>query len=174
MATVPQPVHRFGVRGSLAALVSTRQAGLPVDVTLVVVRAALAWVFIYYGAQKLFGTFNGAGIHQTALFMADTANLRPGTFFAVLSGVIEFGGAILLALGLGTRLAGVALFGDMVMAMITVTWVHGLHPAKTPPGYELNVALAALALVVAVLGAGRFSADALVERRVVAMGRRSA
>jgi putative oxidoreductase len=158
----------------LAALVSTRQAGLPVDVTLVAVRAALAWVFIYYGAQKLFGTFNGAGVHQTALFMADTAHLRPGTFFAVLSGVIEFGGAIALALGLGARLAGVALFGDMVMAMITVTWVHGLHPAKTPPGYELNVALAALALVVAVLGAGRFSADALVERRVVAMGRTSA
>ena len=40
---------------------------------------------------------------------------------------------------------GVAMFGDMVMAMITVTWVHGLHPVKTPPGYELNVALAALA-----------------------------
>jgi putative oxidoreductase len=158
----------------LATVVSTRQAGLPVDITLVAVRVALAWVFIYYGAQKLFGTFNGAGIHQTALFMSNTAHLRPGTFFAVLSGVIEFGGAIALVLGLGTRLAGVALVGDMVMAMITVTWVHGLHPVKTPPGYELNLALAALALVVALLGAGRFSADALVERRVVAMGKRSA
>jgi putative oxidoreductase len=153
----------------LATLVSTRQTGLPVDITLVAVRAALAWVFIYYGAQKLFGTFNGAGIHQTALFMSNTAHLRPGTFFAVLSGVIEFGGAIALVLGLGTRLAGVAMFGDMVMAMITVTWVHGLHPAKTPPGYELNLALAALALVVALLGAGRFSADAVIERRLVAM-----
>ena len=61
-----------------------------------------------------------------------------------------------------------------VMAMITITCVHGLHPAKTPPGYELNLALAALALVVALLGAGRFSADALAERRLTAIGRGSA
>ncbi|HEX2786000.1 MAG TPA: DoxX family protein [Ilumatobacteraceae bacterium] len=168
MATA-QPAHQPRVRAWLATLVSTRKADLPVDVTLAAVRAALAWIFVVYGAQKLFGTFNGAGIHQTSLFMANTAHLRPGGFFAVLSGVTEFGGAIALTLGLGTRLAGLALFGDMVMAMITVTWTHGLHQA-TPPGYELNVALAGLALVTALLGAGRFSADALVERRLVATG----
>jgi hypothetical protein len=38
----------------------------------------------------------------------------------------------------------------------------------------LNVALGVLALVVTLLGAGRFSADALIEQRVVAMGRSSA
>ena len=96
-----------------------------------------------------------------------------GRLLAVVGGVIEFGGAIAVALGLGARLAGLALFGDMVMAMITVTWVQGLHQA-TPPGYELNVALAALALVVALLGAGRFSVDALAERRLVATGEGSA
>jgi putative oxidoreductase len=174
MATDAKPLRQSRVRAWLAAVVSTRKTALPADVALIAVRAALSWIFIYYGAQKLFGTFDGPGIHQTALFMSNTAHLRPGIFFAVLSGVIEFGGAIALALGLGARLAGAALVGDMVMAMITVTWVHGLHPAKTPPGYELNVALAVLALVVALLGAGRFSADALVERRVVAMGERSA
>ena len=112
-------------------------------------RIALAWIFIYYGAGKLFGWFNGPGIHQTAVFMADTAHLNPGGFFAVLGGVIEFGGAIAVALGLGARLAGLALFGDMVIAMITVTWANGINSEKLPPGYELNVALAALALVVA-------------------------
>ena len=143
MTTTTQTVHEPGVRKWLAAVVSTRKAELPIDVTLVAVRAALAWIFVVYGAQKLFGTFNGPGIHQTSLFMADTAGLSPGGFFAVLSGVIEFGGAIALALGLGARIAGLALFGDMVIAMITVTWAHGLHQA-TSPGYELNVALAAL------------------------------
>jgi putative oxidoreductase len=166
-------VNQPGVRAWLAAVVRTRKADLPVDLALVAVRAALAWIFIVYGAQKLFGTFNGAGIHQTSLFMADTAGLRPGGFFAVLSGVIEFGGAIALGLGLGTRLAGLALFGDMMMAMITVTWVQGLHQA-TPPGYELNVAVGALGLVAALLGAGRFSVDALAERRLVATGEGSA
>ena len=172
MATA-QAVHQSRVRAWSAALVSTPKADLPVDVTLVGVRAALAWIFTVYGAQKLFGTFNGPGIHQTSLFMANTAHLRPGGLFAVLGGLIEFGGAIALAFGLGTRIAGLALFGDMVMAMITVTWAQGLHQA-TPPGYELNVAVAALALVVALLGAGRYSVDALVDRRISAMGTDSA
>ncbi|MGZ4791418.1 MAG: DoxX family protein [Ilumatobacteraceae bacterium] len=172
MATA-QPVHQPGIRAWLAAVVRTRKADLPVDLALVAVRAALAWIFIVYGAQKLFGTFNGPGIHETSLFMADTAGLHPGGFFAVLGGVTEFGGAIALALGLGTRIAGLALFGDMVMAMITVTWAQGLHQA-TPPGYELNVAVAALGLVVALLGAGRYSLDALAERRLVSTGEASA
>ena len=60
---------------------------------------------------------------------------------------------------------GIALFGDMVMAMITVTWATGINSHTAPPGYQLNLALAGLALVVAFLGSGRFSLDAEVERR---------
>jgi putative oxidoreductase len=76
---------------------------------------------------------------------------------------------VLLILGLGARLAGLALFGDMVMAMITVTWVNGINSESLTPGYELNLALAVLALVVAVFGAGRLSLDALAERGVAAV-----
>jgi putative oxidoreductase len=148
-------------------LFGTTSAGLAVDVALLVVRIALAWVFIYYGAAKLFGAFPGAGphgIHQTALFMAHTAHLRPGEFFAVLAGVIEFSGGIAMALGLCTRLAGLALFGDMVLAMITVTWATGINSANAPPGYQLNLALAALALAAALTGAGELSIDAVIAR----------
>ncbi len=167
--TAAQPTQASRGRPWPALLFTTRPSSRSVDLALVVVRVALAWIFFVYGAQKLFGWFNGPGVHQTSLFMADTAGLHPGGFFAVLGGVIELGGAIAVALGLVTRLAGLALFGDMVMAMITVTWAEGLHQA-TPPGYELNVALAALGLVVALLGAGRYSLDALVERRLVSPG----
>src|SRR5664279_4176390 len=151
----------------LRLLFETTSAGLPVDVALLVVRIALAWVFIYYGAAKLFGAFPGAGphgIHQTALYMSQSAHLRPGEFFAVLAGLVEFGGGIAMALGFCTRLAGLALFGDMVLAMITVTWVTGINSANAPPGYQLNLALAVLALVGALTGAGRFSIDALIAR----------
>ena len=142
------------------------------DVALLVVRIALAWVFIYYGAAKLFGAFPGAGphgIHQTALYMSQTAHLRPGELFALLAGLIEFGGGIAMALGFCTRLAGLALFGDMVMATVTVTWATGLNSATSPPGYQLNLALGALALAAALVGAGRYSIDALISR---ALGRR--
>jgi putative oxidoreductase len=81
-------------------------------------------------------------------------------------GLVEFGSAILLALGLGSRLAGIALFGDMVLATITVTWATGIASTNPTPGYQLNIALAVLGLVVAVFGSGRFGFDALIERRL--------
>jgi putative oxidoreductase len=165
MATVPL-THSRG-RALLAAVFGTRNAGLPTDLALAAGRTALAWIFIYYGGGKLFGWFNGPGIHREALYLSNTAHLHPGGLFAVLAGVIELGGGIALALGLGTRLAGLALFGDMVMAMITVTWATGINSFTSPPGYQLNIALGVLALVIAVIGAGRFSVDAFLERHVV-------
>jgi putative oxidoreductase len=136
------------------------------DVAIIAVRIVLAWIFIYYGAGKLFGAFNGPGIHRTAVFFADTAHLRPGGLFAVLGGVIEFGGAIAIALGLGSRLAAIALFGDQVMAMITVTWANGIGSLTGKTGYEFNLALAVLALAVVALGAGRLSIDNVIGRRL--------
>ncbi|HWF15567.1 MAG TPA: DoxX family protein [Acidimicrobiales bacterium] len=166
MVTATAGTHRRTARALLATVVNTRAAPPIVDWALLAVRIALAWIFIYYGAGKLFGAFNGAGIHGTALYFSQTAHLHPGGLFAVLGGLIEFGGAVALALGFFSRLAGVGLFGDMVMAMITVTWTTGINNRSNPPGYQLNLALAVLALVVALLGSGRFSLDALIERRV--------
>jgi putative oxidoreductase len=171
MVTASLRARRPSGHELLAAVVSSRTATLPADFGLVVARVGLAWIFIYYGGGKLFGAFNGPGIHRTAIYFSETAHLHPGGLFAVVGGVIEFGGGIALALGLGSRLAGIALFGDMVMAMITVTWVTGINSSTSPPGYQLNLALAVLALVVVIFGSGRFSLDALVERRVAAMKR---
>jgi len=97
----------------------------------------------------------------------NTAHLHPGVLFAVLGGIIEFGGGIALAVGLFSRLAGAAIFVDMMMAIITVTWANGINATGAKAGYELNLALGVLALVIAVFGAGRFSIDALFERRLV-------
>ncbi len=173
MVTTSLPAHRTSrptggrLRSLLTLVVGTRAATLPVDLALVAGRIVLAWVFIYYGAGKLFGAFNGPGIHGTSIYFSNTAHLHPGGLFAVLGGLVEFGGGISLGLGLATRLGGVALFGDMVMAMATVTWATGLNSASPPPGYQLNLALGVLALLIAVTGAGRFSVDALVERRLL-------
>ncbi len=169
MVMTPLPTNRGRWPALLALIFRTRVAALSVDLVLVAARIALGWIFIYYGAGKLFGAFNGPGIHGTALYFSNTAHLHPGGLFAVLGGLIEFGGGISLALGFGVRLGGIALFGDMVMAMITVTWATGINSSTSPPGYQLNMALGVLALVVAVAGAGRFSVDALIERRVAAM-----
>jgi putative oxidoreductase len=133
---------------------------------LVAVRTALAWIFVYYGAGKLFGSFHGPGLHRTALFFSQSAHLRPGGLFAVLGGVIEFAGAVAVAFGLASRLAAFALLGDQVMAMVTVTWRNGINSLSNHPGYEFNLCLAVLALVIVLLGAGRFSLDHLLRRRL--------
>jgi putative oxidoreductase len=136
------------------------------DIALLAARVALAWIFVYHGAGTLFGAFGRSGIHPQAVYFAHVAHLRPGTFFAVLGGIIEcFGGA---AVGLGVlgRLAAAALVGDMVIAMITVTFASGIIGTSAGWGYELNLALAALALVVAIMGTGRFSLDVLLRSLV--------
>jgi len=167
MATIQTSTLQRRGRALLTAALSTSPAPLPADLALVAARTGLAWIFIYYGSGKLFGAFNGLGIHGTALYFSNTAHLHPGGLFAVLGGVIEFGGGIAMALGFAARLAGLALFGDMVMAMITVTWSTGINSKISPPGYQLNLALAVLALVIAAYGAGRFSIDALAERHLL-------
>jgi putative oxidoreductase len=64
-----------------------------------------------------------------------------------------------VGLGIFGRLAALGLVGDMVIAMITVTFGHGIIGNSSGSGYELNIALAALALVIAIMGTGRFSLD---------------
>jgi len=157
---------RSRVRAVAAALFSTRTAALPADCALVAVRIALAWIFIYHGSRRLFGWFDGPGLHQSGLYFANTAHLHPGTLFAVMGGAIEFFGGIALIFGLFSRLAGAAIFVDMMMAIVTVTWANGINATGGKSGYELNLALGVLALVIAVFGAGRCSIDALIERRL--------
>ncbi len=165
MVTAPVGEHRSRSRALLAAVLGTRTGALPADIALVAVRTALAWIFIYHGSRRLFGWFDGPGLHQSAQYFANTAHLHPGTLFAVMGGVVEFGGGIALALGLVSRLAGAAIFGDMMMAIVTVTWANGINATGGKSGYELNLALGVLALVVAFFGSGRFSVDAWLEHR---------
>lgn len=166
MVTTSVPAPQSRVRTLLAALFSPRTAALPADCALIAARVVLAWIFIYHGSRRLFGWFDGPGIHASGQFFAQTAGLRPGTFFAVVGGLIEFGGGIAIAVGLVARLAGAGIFVDMMMAIVTVTWANGINATTGKSGYELNLALGTLALVIAFFGAGRFSIDALIARRL--------
>jgi putative oxidoreductase len=145
---------------------SVKEAPLARDVALLVVRIGLAWIFIYHGAGTLFGAFGQPGIHGHAVFFATVAHLHPGTFFAVLSGIIEFFGGLAVGVGILGRLAAAGLVGDMVIAMVTVTWHNGIVSNASGSGYEINVALIALATVIVIMGTGRFSLDVVLRDRL--------
>jgi putative oxidoreductase len=148
------------VRRANDRLRAAREAHSVRDAALVAVRVGLAWVFVYTGSRTLFGAFGGPGVHGQAEFFAHVAHLQPATFFAVFGGLIEFFGGIAVGLGILGRLAALGLFGDMVVAMATVTFRNGVASNAAGGGYGLNVALAALAVAVVLMGTGRFSIDA--------------
>jgi putative oxidoreductase len=145
---------------------SVKEAPLGRDVALLVVRIGLAWIFVYHGAGTLFGAFGQPGIHGHAIFFANVAHLHPGTFFAVLSGITEFFGGLAVGVGILGRLAAAGLVGDMVIAMATVTWHNGIVSNAAGSGYELNVALATLAVVIVIMGTGRYSLDVVLRSQV--------
>ncbi len=136
------------------------------DRALAAGRVALAWIFIYHGAGTLFGAFHEPGLHGTAVSFAANG-LRPGMLFAVLNGITEFFGGIAVGVGLLSRLAAVGLFVDMIVAMATTTFKNGLVSNAAGSGYELKLVLAALALIIVLLGAGRASADAWLGTLVI-------
>ncbi len=71
---------------------ATRPTALTMDLALGAARVVLAWVFIYHGAGKLFGAFNGPGIHATWLYFSNTAHLQAGSSpFSLVSPSSEAG-----------------------------------------------------------------------------------
>jgi putative oxidoreductase len=151
-----------GTKKLVAWFRSTRDRAATRDLILLLVRAGLAWIFIYHGAGTLFGAFHQAGIHgETVYFQAN--HLRPAEFFAYVDGLTQFIGGILIAVGIFGRLAGLALAGDMIGAMVTITFAQGLA-GPDGLGYQLNLALIISSLVIAFLGTGRISLDELLRR----------
>ncbi|MBO3752052.1 DoxX family protein [Streptosporangiaceae bacterium NEAU-GS5] len=82
---------------------------------------------------------------------------RPFAWFSICA---EFGGGVLLVLGLLTIAAGIALFGVMAVAFAYEHLGHGL-PLQNE-GFDLVLALGVVALLLAVAGAGRLSLDHLL------------
>lgn len=65
---------------------------------------------------------------------------------------LEAGGAILLALGIATRLIGLLLAIEMAVAITTVVWRQGFFG-----GYAFELTLLTVALALAAAGGGGFS-----------------
>ena len=130
------------------------------DLALLVLRIVVGLGFAAHGAQKLFGWFGGHGIEGTAGFF-DQIGLRPARAHAWAAGVTEFGGGLLIALGLGVPFAAAALIAVMTAAILTVHLHNGFFNAEN--GYEYNLELAAAVFALAGIGAGAWSLDAALD-----------
>ena len=127
------------------------------DVALLVLRLVLGGVFVAHGAQKLFGSFGGPGIEGTTGFH-EQLGIKPARPMAVLAGLTEFLGGILVVAGFLTPLAALALIGVIAVAVLTVNLKNGFFAANG--GYEYNLVLAAIALALVLAGGGAYGLDA--------------
>lgn len=131
------------------------------SIFLLFVRVYWGWQFIQTGWGKLHslakvtGFFTSLGLpipHVTAIFVS----------------LLEFGGGILLLLGLGSRFISVALIIDMLVAYITADREALLSFASDPGkfyGADPYTFLFA-AVLVFLFGPGRFALDTLLKTMV--------
>ena len=129
-----------------------------IDTALAVLRVVLGVTFILHGGQKLFvygfdgvtGAFGQMGIPA------------PG-FFGPFVALVEFFGGIAITLGLLTRLAALGVGATMVVAILTVHLKQGFF---NPGGVEFPLSLLASAIALVVAGAGAYSVDAVIGRKL--------
>ncbi|MEZ5977661.1 MAG: DoxX family protein [Planctomycetota bacterium] len=125
---------------------------LPTDIGLLVLRLALAAVFVFHGSQKLFGLFGGYGIEGTAGWM-ESIGIPFATVSAVLAGSAEFFGGLALLTGFAQRLLAVPLTITMFVAAFTAH--HGFDASQGGMEYPLTLAFAVAAM--GATGPGRFA-----------------
>lgn len=76
----------------------------------------------------------------------------------------ELSGAILLTLGLGTRLISLPLMVTMMVAILTVHWSNGF--SADDGGYQIPLTYLCALLMLVVHGPGRISLDYVIKRRL--------
>ena len=127
------------------------------DVALLVLRVVVGPLVAAHGAQKLFGWFGGGGLQKTARLL-EQLGLRPPLGWAAAGALAEFGGGLLLALGLLAPLGSVGVGAAMAIA---VTKIHWPKLWVTQHGYEYPLVILAVAVAVGLAGSGAYSLDAL-------------
>lgn len=127
------------------------QPGIAPFITLLA-RVLLAWIFIMSGWGKISDYAGTVGYMQA---MGVSASLLPVVIFA------ELGGGLAILFGFQAR---VAALGLAVFSLLTAFLFHSGADTNNAINFMKNLGLAGGFLVLAQLGAGRFSIDHALEK----------
>jgi putative oxidoreductase len=140
-------------RGPFLLFARFAAKSVPIDLLLLVQRAAIATIFFLSGRTKVDGLFT---LSETTfyLFENDYAGvpLLPPVQAAYAATIAEHVFPILLVLGLFTRLSATALLG---MTLVIQVFIY-------PDAWPTHLSWAGLLLPLIAMGGGRFSADRLI------------
>jgi putative oxidoreductase len=134
------------------------------DIAVLILRVAVGLIFIPHGYSKVFGKGGPAA------FAADLPSYHIPAFLGYVSAYAEFFGAILLILGLLTRLEAFLLACTMAGAVLLVQLPDALNGAdpgankffEAMKGIELPFSLFAGCTVLLLIGGGRLSLDSVL------------
>lgn len=128
------------------------------DLAILIIRLLVGLTVAAHGAQKLFGSFGGPGLKGLTGWLG-SMRMRPAGLWAFLAGFSEFGGGILMALGLLGPVGALGVIAAMLVAIIAAHWGK-FFSTQGGMEYPLTLAIAALATIVS--GSGAYSLDALL------------
>jgi putative oxidoreductase len=126
-----------------------------VSLALLLIRFGLAAVFMYHGAQKVFGAFGGPGLA--------TMMTKMGPVLGSLVSIGEFFGGLAILLGLFSRFSAASLVVIMAGA---IAMVHGKNGFSGEGGYEFNLMLLLMAAAIFVAGPGRLALASLLPAKL--------
>lgn len=135
-----------------------------ISVALLIARLTLGVVLFAHGAQKVFGWFGGYGISGTAGYFQKT--LGAPVMLAYIGVFAELVASILLLFGASTGLVALIVIAQMLAAIYLSHAKDGFfmnYFGQLPSGhegFEYNLVLIGVALILFFAGAGRYSLDA--------------
>jgi putative oxidoreductase len=128
------------------------------DIGILLLRLTVGLTLAAHGSQKVFGWFGGYGPDATGQFL-ESIGFHPGRRHALVAGLVEIIGGLLLAVGFLTPLGAALVASVMIVAAATVHRKNGFF--VTNGGYEYNLVLGIAALTVAFTGPGVLSLDSI-------------
>lgn len=138
------------------------------DYATLILRVLLAVVFFPHGAQKVFGWFGGYGFSVSMSMFTDKMGIP--VFLAFLAIMAESAGAVALFTGFLTRIAAFGILTNMTVAVLLVHYKNGFFMnwagTKAGEGFEFHLLAIAIAMALVLRGAGRWSIDGLLARKL--------
>ena len=130
------------------------------------IRFCVGAIIAYHGYPKVFA----GGAAGLSGLLAGKMGLEPSLLWAWVVALVEFGGGIMVAIGLFTRLASFALVIEFLVIVFVVKWANGMiafapkaiqpgFAGMTAGGFEFEMILGICNFAFLCGGAGRASID---------------
>jgi putative oxidoreductase len=133
-----------------------------------VIRLGLGLVLFPHGAQKLLGWFGGYGFTGTMEYLTGDVGLPWLLGLGVV--LLESAGALLLVLGLTTRitalLIGIQFIGIIFTAHLSNGFFMNWEGTQAGEGFEYHLLVIAMSLALLVQGGGSYSLDQWMGNRI--------